>query len=114
MAEILKTWQRAQGFLKEKLGETVFETWILPLKPNAKSSNELTLEAPDMFFRDWVEKHYKTLIAEAVNLTGQGITVSLEAAAQSKTVPDISPPQILQTKTQDSPGTANLNSRYTF
>lgn len=110
MTEILKSWQQAQGFLKEKLGETVFETWILPLRPSAKGDKELSLEAPDVFFRDWVEKYYISLISEAMSASGAGITVSLEVGAQAKKTQD----PAAQIKIQE-PGTSpNINSRYTF
>lgn len=114
MTDVTKIWQQAQGFLKEKLGATVFETWILPLKPSAKSNTEIAIEAPDMFFRDWVEKHYKALIAEAVNLSQEGLGISLEAAVKSGAALEAAAPQILQAKSQEYPGTANLNPRYTF
>lgn len=30
---ITKVWEETQGRLKDQLGSTSFETWILPLKP---------------------------------------------------------------------------------
>jgi chromosomal replication initiator protein len=66
MVELIKIWQQAQDYLKNKLGETVFETWILPLKPKLKNENSLILEAPDTFFKEWVQEYYKELIHEAI------------------------------------------------
>jgi len=116
MADVLKIWQQAQGHLKDGLGETVFETWILPLKPRLKDKNSLGLEAPDIFFRDWVEKHYKHLIQEAINCfsANQEIEVHLDSAPKAKEPYDKPQFQSPQIKPQDSQGTQNLNPRYTF
>ncbi len=64
MADLLKLWQQAQDSLKQTLGTTTFETWIQPLKPNIKGQGQLSLEAPDVFFRDWVDRHYKNFIQD--------------------------------------------------
>ncbi|MFH0762973.1 MAG: chromosomal replication initiator protein DnaA [Candidatus Omnitrophota bacterium] len=112
MSEILKTWALAQGQLKNRLGETAFETWILPLKPRPKDDSCVILEAPDKFFKEWVEKHYGQSINEVLSSLGPlKITVDLRACppetgggAPAKTVArQIRPPEPL-----------NLNSRYIF
>ncbi|MDP2043543.1 MAG: DnaA N-terminal domain-containing protein, partial [Candidatus Omnitrophota bacterium] len=64
MAEITQCWEETQGDLKSKLGETIFATWIAPLKFSVNDNQSISLEAPDQFFKDWVEKHYFTLIQE--------------------------------------------------
>ena len=66
MSEILKAWELAQSQLRNRLGETVFETWILPLKPRFKDGSCVILEAPDKFFKEWVESHYSQSIQEAL------------------------------------------------
>ncbi|MFA5144856.1 MAG: chromosomal replication initiator protein DnaA [Candidatus Omnitrophota bacterium] len=117
MLDAFKTWQQAQNYLKDKLGSTTFETWISPLKPTQKNKSALDLEAPDIFFKDWVEQHYKDLIQEAVNLAdpGQKITVRLESAsADNKTLPDKPRAQDTQTKPPGQQNYPNLNPRYTF
>ncbi len=112
MSEIIKTWEVAQGHLKSRLGETVFETWILPLKPTSKNDSCVILEAPDIFFKEWVEKHYGQSINEVLNsLSPVKITVDLRAGAAAKEAVQNPPAPTYQTKAPDS---LNLNSRYTF
>jgi len=113
MAETLIAWQQAQDHLKEKLGETVFSTWILPLRATVKGSGGLILEAPDEFFRDWVEKHYKQLIDEAMNGASSQETKVFLAASTAKPEPQTQE-AITKTKPQNIPSGANLNPRYTF
>jgi chromosomal replication initiator protein len=60
-----KAWQDCLARIKEILGQTVFETWILPLvlqEEESQRSQGLILEAPDPFFKDWVIKNYLSII----------------------------------------------------
>ena len=115
MLELTKNWEATQIDLKTKLGETVFTTWIAPLKLLATDNHNLILEAPDQFFKDWVEKHYLNLIQETLKLKGlDNLLVKLTASSQQ-----ISPnaaPASLETNTRPiiTTGFINLNSRYTF
>jgi len=113
--EIDIVWKKAGEHLKDRLGETIFETWILPLKPRQKNEQSLAIEAPDDFFKDWVDKHYKLIIQEAINLSAKkGLTVYLETATSAKE-------PLAKAKTEEQPNkhrhaidSSNLNSRYTF
>lgn len=110
--DVLKAWQKAGEHLKEGLGNTVFETWILPLKPKPKDERTLILEAPDNFFKDWVEKHYKQTIQEAIQRTSREemkVILGVGAFSKDKAYPDTS--RIIRPESTD---TLQLNSRYTF
>lgn len=112
MAEIQKIWNQAQDYLKNRLGETVFSTWISPLKPKLKNQRDLILEAPDNFFKDWVYKNYKTLIQEALASLGeQKFTVSLETGPAAPAEPQAKEPQA---RPQEAREGLILNPRYTF
>lgn len=114
MLDLLKTWQQTQTYLKDKIGNTAFETWILPLQPKPKDKDSLLLEAPDPFFKEWVEKHYKQLIQETIkSFTNQEITVTLEAA-HSKEVSNKLEPSGFRLKPQEPQNNLHLNPRYTF
>lgn len=114
MSTVLKTWQLAQGQLKNRLGETAFDTWILPLKPTAKDDSCVILEAPDTFFKDWVEKHYGQPINEVLNsLSPVKITVDLRAGAPAQnTAGDTA--RTAHTYQAKLPDSLALNPRYTF
>ncbi|MFH1640787.1 MAG: chromosomal replication initiator protein DnaA [Candidatus Omnitrophota bacterium] len=112
---MLNAWEKATEDLKERLGKTVFETWISPLKPKLQDANTLILEAPDNFFKDWVEQNYKKIIQETLSrFGGESIVISLLAgpgAQDATTKPRQEEPQTKHQKPVDS---SNLNSRYTF
>ncbi len=115
MLNIQESWDKAKGYLQDKLGKAVFETWILPLGPKQKNENNLVLEAPDNFFRDWVDKHYRQAIQEAINWSAkQEVQVNLETDSQIKA--DYPGPgvQQLPAKPKEFKDTSGLNARYTF
>ena len=115
MIEITQCWEEARGDLKNKLGETIFATWIAPLKFSVKDNQSISLEAPDQFFKDWVEKHYFALIEETLKRKGlNNLLVKLAAAdpqSPDAALNKVSAPQI---KISQAAGIANLNLRYTF
>ncbi len=116
MADISAIWQQAQGYLKAHLGETTFDTWILPLKPKLRDKDNLSLEAPDLFFRDWVGKHYKQQIQEAINSLspGQKITVYLESNSSPQETTNKRQAPAAEIRPPELQGTLKLNPRYTF
>jgi len=116
MLDIQSVWQEVERHLKTRVGDTVFQTWILPLKPKQKKGTNFVIEAPDTFFRDWVDQHYKTVIQEAVcQILKEDIQLILEINSQAKDT--ISRDAADQTKLKNpevSSPDLFLNPRYTF
>jgi len=69
MAEQL--WKSCKQQLKSVLGETSFNTWIAPLAVKKISNQSLILEAPDAFFKNWLETNYLAQIQQALKDTSQ-------------------------------------------
>lgn len=38
-ADVRQAWEKAWDYLKDKLGNPTFETWILPLRPKLKDEH---------------------------------------------------------------------------
>lgn len=115
MVDIKTIWEKAGGLLKDKLGPPSFETWIAPLKPSLSDQEGLILEAPDVFFKDWVQRHYRDDIEEAIKSAGlEGVAVSLTAARADDAVTKEQPRIETRGKHQPSKDALNLNPRYTF
>ncbi|PIP20511.1 MAG: chromosomal replication initiator protein DnaA [Candidatus Omnitrophica bacterium CG23_combo_of_CG06-09_8_20_14_all_40_11] len=115
MLNTQEAWDKAKDYLQDKLGKAVFETWILPLRSKQENEDNLILEAPDNFFRDWVDKHYRQAIQEAINWSAkQEVRVNLETASQAKAGYTAPGAQQLPAKPKESKDTSGLNSRYTF
>jgi chromosomal replication initiator protein len=114
--DIKKVWEKATEYLKVQLGASALETWILPLKPQLVNEREFILEAPDNFFKDWVEKHYRPIIQEALRYSAkEDLTLVFQAGLQTKE-PAVSLPaqESLARPSITYDGGLNLNSRYTF
>ncbi len=121
MSEIETFWQETQNLLKTRLGETVFSTWIPPLKLKEKTDSDVIIEAPDAFFRDWIEKHYKIVILEVIKQISNkdiGLTIITNKEPTAQVIPP--PTKITQESLKErvvvntSTSNVNLNPRYTF
>jgi len=64
MAE--QIWQTCKEKLKNILGDTSFDTWIAPLNLKKITHSSLVLEAPDSFFKNWVESRHLPQIKQAL------------------------------------------------
>ncbi len=115
MLELNQCWEESQKELKRKLGDTIFSTWIAPLKFKPRDNNTIDLEAPDQFFKEWVEKHYFTLIREAAQSKGvDNLLVNLVVGNKLDypALTDRTPEHTV--KATQGTGLVNLNLRYTF
>jgi chromosomal replication initiator protein len=109
-------WESCKKKLKERLGETSFDTWISPLQLKEASRDRLVLEAPDSFFKSWVESNYLSSLEE----------VSQETSGKKITIEFRVNPGILKSKTtkifrsfnksfgEKSQTSLRLNPRFTF
>jgi len=114
MSDILSVWKEAEGLLKTKVGDIAFQTWIMPLRPRSQKDGEFVLEAPDAFFKDWVEKHYRTIIDETLaQLLKRAVSIRLEICAKTKEAAREIPPEQARAKGPAGPDLF-LNPRYTF
>lgn len=115
MLDIARCWEETQDDLKNKLGETIFATWIAPLKFSVKDNQSISLEAPDQFFKDWVGKHYFTLIEETLKRKGlNNLLINLIAGNSQASPGTLDKTSGANIKTGQAAGIANLNLRYTF
>jgi chromosomal replication initiator protein len=115
MNEINKAWQEVSLLLKEELGDTVFQTWILPLKPKALDKTSISFDAPDSFFTSWVEKHYKNSIEGALKKTlGREMCICLEVGLKKELPPERTEADKSRLKSSAVPNGLALNPRYIF
>jgi len=115
MPEINQRWEEAQNDLRSRFGETIFATWIAPLQFSAKDNRTINLEAPDQFFKDWVQKHYLNSIEEALKRRGlNNLLVTLSVGSAQNNPVALERAAELDIKAGLAPGYVNLNSRYTF
>ncbi|MDD5465605.1 MAG: chromosomal replication initiator protein DnaA [Candidatus Omnitrophica bacterium] len=115
MFELTKNWEETQRDLKASLGETIYATWIAPLRLSIQDNQSINLEAPDQFFKDWVEKHYLNLILETLKHKGlDNLLVRLVVSSVQEDLSAVHSYPEANIKTAPAAGFINLNSRYTF
>jgi chromosomal replication initiator protein len=71
-------WQRAVDRIRESLGQVGYETWIGPLNFVGLQDKMATIEAPNRFFRDWVNDRYLDLMQQVLSDEfGEAVEVKL-------------------------------------
>lgn len=73
-------WNSICDDMKLEYGEPVSNSWIKPLSPSKVENGVLFVVAPNAFFRDWVESHYRSKLFEFCKRISQDI-VSIEIVA---------------------------------
>jgi chromosomal replication initiator protein len=99
--------------LRERLGEQNFSTWIKPTTPLAIEGDNLILEVPSTFFRDWLQDHYLEIIEEtASRQAGRSLKVAFSITRHPGPAAEPSP-RAPRRKPNLLSG-SNLNPKYTF
>ena len=62
-------WGRLLHSLKDRLNPQTFETWFSPIEFESLDSSQhvINLRAPNQVVKDWVVKHYASLLADSLN-----------------------------------------------
>src|SRR5215470_12326701 len=101
-------WQRAADRLREELGQVGYETWIGPLNFIGVQGHIVTVEAPNRFFRDWVNERYLGLLRKSLSAeAGETIDVRLTLGENGATPHP--PPRANGKPPAPSPASASSN-----
>jgi chromosomal replication initiator protein len=65
-------WQRAADRMRDELGQVGYETWIGPLNFVGHQGSTVTVEAPNRFFRDWINERYLSMMRSALSAEAGG------------------------------------------
>ncbi|MBI5407953.1 MAG: chromosomal replication initiator protein DnaA [Nitrospirae bacterium] len=61
-----EVWTKAVEAIGAKVGAQTFELWFKPLKLIELQDQQIILEVPNKFFKEWIEDHFPGLVSEAV------------------------------------------------
>src|SRR5690554_135391 len=65
--ELNHIWQETLNIIKEKLSNPSFKTWFSDTSPiEVNEQEELIIEVPNDFIKDWLESRYLDLIGEII------------------------------------------------
>ena len=114
-------WQGVCSRLRERLDQVGFETWISPLSFVGIEGRTATLQAPNKFFRDWVDNRFLNDLRQCVSAeTGTDVEIKLVASLQDHkeavlNQKQAAPPSVrCQPVNPASAGGGKLDPRYTF
>ncbi len=118
-----KIWLEARTNIAKVLTPQTFDTWIKPIGFLTLKSNQIFLEVPNKFVKEWVEEKYLSMIQEAISsLTGVKFQVEFKISDKSSgekiadapvsaASHDEPPPR---EKARQGEPVSNLNPKYTF
>lgn len=112
-------WLETLEKLKSKISEQNFATWIEPINPVTMEGNQLNVEVPNKFIKDWINDNYKTEIEKTLSDVGTfnyNLNIIINKKKINKKTLKEEPLKIekqnyKKNKNIDIP---NLNSKYTF
>jgi chromosomal replication initiator protein len=82
-----EVWQKAADNIRNALGQVGYETWIGPLAFVGLHDKTATIEAPNRFFRDWVNDRYLDLLRQSLSAeVGEAIEIKLTLGSDSNGV----------------------------
>jgi chromosomal replication initiator protein len=115
-------WDRVLERVEAKLNRHTFMTWFKPTRLLQDQHDTLTVEVPDATVRDWLLRHYGTILAEAVAEAGRPgasiafVSADVPADPVSKAERDLIHGSADPAPTTETPppGASGLNPKYTF
>ena len=108
-------WDKSLSIIEEKVGSNIFELWFRPIKPLQIKEQQVTLEVPNRFFKEWIEDYYPILVNEVIEKI-LGHPVTLKYKISEKEAPDIKrmEAKLENRKTRLASRGIYLNPKYTF
>ena len=100
--------------LKERLGESNYQTWISTIKSVTWEEDRLNIEVPNKFFCDWLQEHYREIIEETGSAVAERrLTVVFSISHYNLAIPEEKERPKAAPRLAPQP-ISNLNPKYTF
>ena len=115
-------WNQILERLQVQLSRPSFETWIKTARAEQLENNCLIVSAPNPFARNWLQKYYREILADAVaEILGYPVEIYLTIAGGNETGGSNdsatiwpSPIADVESHSLHPPKPANLNPKYVF
>jgi chromosomal replication initiator protein len=112
---IAEIWDKSLSKIEEKIGSSIFDLWVRPIKPVQLKDQQLTLEVPNRFFKEWIEDYYPTLINETIEgIMGSPVTLKYKIAEKEAADIKRMEARLESRKTKLASKGIYLNPKYTF
>jgi len=108
-------WHEALSELRKCVGEQNFDTWIKPVRAHQNQPNEVILEVPNKFFRDWLAENFLVTIRQTLsNLSRSPVELSLVVNPQLRESYAPAEKERVHHEHKKPQRTTNLIPKYTF
>jgi len=108
-------WNNSLSKIEERVGNNIIDLWFRPIKLTQLKDQQITIDIPNRFFKDWIEDNYPDIIAESLGrIMGYPVTVRFRIA--EKVDPDVRKMDMrLENRRQKLASRGiYLNPKYTF
>lgn len=108
-------WNNSLLKLEEKVGQNIVDLWFRPIKLTQVKEQQITVDIPNRFFKDWIEDNYPDIIAESIGgILSYPVSVRFKIA--EKIDPDVKKMDMrLESRRQKLANRGiYLNPKYTF
>ncbi len=79
-------WEKSLVFIKEKVSQQNFDTWISPIRILSVEGSSCQLSVPNKFFKDWLTDNYVDIIRDSI-AKASGLDIKI-AFVVDKSIPD--------------------------
>lgn len=116
----MNLWEQLLAHVESKVNRHSFYTWFKPTSFVSEQGSRLIVRVPNPLFKDWLTKHYSTVIAEALTDIGRASYVIDFVADTPQQGADVELTPVKATGMErvvevvSQAGPAGLNPRYTF
>ena len=110
-------WDQVLARIETKVNRHSFYTWFKPTSFVADEGAAIRIRVPNALFRDWLTKHYSTVLAEAldeVERPESQVVFVTEDAAGGIVQPSPAEPVAAAAEEEDPTEQGNLGPRYSF
>src|SRR2546425_249777 len=59
-------WENCLGIIRDNVNLQSFKTWFEPITPVKLEGKILTIQVPSLFFYEWLEEHYISLLKKTI------------------------------------------------
>jgi chromosomal replication initiator protein len=108
-------WTQAVAEIKERIGRQNYETWIKPIGFVSRNKNEICLDVPNKFFRDWLTEHYLAQIQDILGtLAKHDVKVVFEINEKTNRQANAEKAAKREERERVQKSNTNLIPKYTF
>ena len=112
-------WEEALAYIGAKVPKQVFDTWFVPVQLQHIEDSSARIAVPNKFFGEWLEKHYRSLLGEALAAAYGREAVDVASVTGSRAEARSGPGPAQTSVNRGSQAgrqrrTAHLNPKYTF